>query len=314
MRSKTHTQKSDTKEYALIPVSRHNTRTQSAMEYLMTYGWAILIIAIVLGVLYYLGVFNSANLAPRAQPGSCQVFRPNGPGTTYDAGLSGTCQGELPEYVAQFDGYTSSINAPDGLANGPAAITVALWMYPYNAPPSTELPFTNKWAQQISWTNNNGGPVPSVIGGTTNGGDWIYSNVLYPDKWYFVTLTGTNSLGDILYIDGVQVAANSVGTVASGSANIWMGSTGESGGGAGCCNYGYKGGIANVQVYNTSLSSNEVQALYQEGIGGAPIKLQNLVGWWPLNGNSDDYSGNLNNGVSANVVYTGSWTSGYTAP
>ncbi len=28
------------------------------MEYLMTYGWAILIIAIVLGVLYYLGVFT----------------------------------------------------------------------------------------------------------------------------------------------------------------------------------------------------------------------------------------------------------------
>ncbi len=30
------------------------------MEYLMTYGWAILIIAIVLGVLYYLGVFSGA--------------------------------------------------------------------------------------------------------------------------------------------------------------------------------------------------------------------------------------------------------------
>jgi hypothetical protein len=35
-------------------------RLQSAMEYLMTYGWAILIIAVVLGVLYYLGIFNGA--------------------------------------------------------------------------------------------------------------------------------------------------------------------------------------------------------------------------------------------------------------
>ncbi len=34
------------------------SKLQSAMEYLMTYGWAILIIAIVLGVLYYLGVFS----------------------------------------------------------------------------------------------------------------------------------------------------------------------------------------------------------------------------------------------------------------
>jgi hypothetical protein len=33
-------------------------RAQAAMEYLMTYGWAILIIAVVLGSLAYLGVFS----------------------------------------------------------------------------------------------------------------------------------------------------------------------------------------------------------------------------------------------------------------
>ena len=36
-------------------------RAQSAMEYLMTYGWAILIIAVVLGALYVLGVFNGTS-------------------------------------------------------------------------------------------------------------------------------------------------------------------------------------------------------------------------------------------------------------
>jgi len=35
---------------------------ESAMEYLMTYGWAILIIAVVLGALFELGVFSSASL------------------------------------------------------------------------------------------------------------------------------------------------------------------------------------------------------------------------------------------------------------
>ncbi len=35
-----------------------NPRLQSAMEYLMTYGWSILIIAVVLGALFGLGVFN----------------------------------------------------------------------------------------------------------------------------------------------------------------------------------------------------------------------------------------------------------------
>ncbi len=38
------------------------SKAQSAMEYLMTYGWAILIIAVVLGALFSLGVFSGGNL------------------------------------------------------------------------------------------------------------------------------------------------------------------------------------------------------------------------------------------------------------
>jgi hypothetical protein len=37
------------------------TKAQSAMEYLMTYGWAILIIAVVLGALFSLGVFSGTS-------------------------------------------------------------------------------------------------------------------------------------------------------------------------------------------------------------------------------------------------------------
>ena len=40
-------------------------KAQSAMEYLMTYGWAILIIAVVLGALFELGVFGSASSLPQ---------------------------------------------------------------------------------------------------------------------------------------------------------------------------------------------------------------------------------------------------------
>ncbi len=38
-----------------------NLSAQSAMEYLMTYGWAILIISIVLAALFALGVFSSSS-------------------------------------------------------------------------------------------------------------------------------------------------------------------------------------------------------------------------------------------------------------
>ena len=71
---------------------------------------------------------------------------------------------------------------------------------------------------------------------------------------------------------------------------------------------------SNIQVYNTSLSANDIQALYLEGIGGAPIDLQNLVAWWPLNGNANDYSGNGNDGQISNVNFVSNWWSGYTPP
>jgi hypothetical protein len=54
------------------------------MEYLMTYGWAILILAIVVGVLFALGLFNGSAATPNGcspQPGftcSNPVYTPNG--------------------------------------------------------------------------------------------------------------------------------------------------------------------------------------------------------------------------------------------
>jgi hypothetical protein len=43
---------------------------QAAMEFLMTYGWAILVVLIALGALFYLGVFS-----PRV-PATCQANAP----------------------------------------------------------------------------------------------------------------------------------------------------------------------------------------------------------------------------------------------
>src|SRR5271169_2972658 len=48
-----------------------NSKAQSAMEYLMTYGWAILIIAVVLAALFSLNVFNAG-----AQLGTSCIGQP----------------------------------------------------------------------------------------------------------------------------------------------------------------------------------------------------------------------------------------------
>jgi len=102
-------------------------KSQAAMEYLMTYGWAILIIALVLGVLYSLGIMNPKNFLPRASPGSCFVFRPNGPGTTDFISLQGSCS-YLPMYVASFNGVYSYIKVLRSTYLEPSQLTVGVWV------------------------------------------------------------------------------------------------------------------------------------------------------------------------------------------
>ncbi len=129
------------------------------------------------------------------------------------------------------------------------------------------------------------------------------------NTWYSVIGTYQAGIGGTTFVDG----ANST----HGSFNLGPNQTFVMGNGGIGCNVDpnpFNGYLSNVQVYNTTLTAGEAYSLYLEGIGGAPVKLQNLVAWYPLNGNANDYSGNNNNGVPAAVSYTGSWQSGYTAP
>jgi uncharacterized protein (UPF0333 family) len=52
----------------------YNKKGQAAMEFLMTYGWAILAAVIVIGVLAYFGVFSPSTYVPN----SCMVSAPFG--------------------------------------------------------------------------------------------------------------------------------------------------------------------------------------------------------------------------------------------
>ncbi len=284
------------------------------MEYLITYGWAILAIVVVLGMLYALGVFNPSNFAPKAQPGSCTVNRPYGAGTTAYLSLQGTCNGELPRYVAQLNGNSYvRINMSD-LPKGANPVTVTMWFYYNNNPDIMLLAYGsnntacgggnyfsfrlgvdcgNPTIESDPWCNQVCAPVP---GGTSKG------------TWYFAALT-SNSTGQTVYggVDG-QLYRGSGGVpsniISTGYMYIGKGKDGSN----------LVGGVSNVQVYNTSLTANEVQTIYQEGIGGAPIMLDNLIGWYPLNGNTRDYSGNSHGSVTSEISYSGTWSSNYYAP
>ena len=283
-------------------------RAQSAMEYLMTYGWAILIIAVVLGALYSLGVFNGISFAPKASAGSCQVFRPSGPGTTTNINLEGECQGLMPQYVAQFNGQNSIINIPSNL---PAFSqwTISGWVY---VKPIT----TTEWGSTARGISTGYGVLWGGVSGSTfrpffdaGGAGYAALNNVPTGQWVMLVFSYNGvAVSGYGYTSSHVYTATQSASLSTIPTQTWqLGAWGTTDG-------SLNGSLANVQVYNTSFDANQVAALYQEGIGGAPITIQNLIGWWPLNGNANDYSGNNNNGQSTNVIYTGSWTNGYTAP
>ncbi len=318
-------------------------KLQSAMEYLMTYGWAILVIAIVLGALASLGILNPYTFAPKAQPGSCQVYRPYGQGSNQYVSLVGTCTNMLPEYVAQFNGQNSYINIPTFPSQNKESISILIWASPTIAGSGTSYSSSNVIIYEGSSSNSIQIAYQSNFDINING--WLQngessSNAVPLHSWSQIAFIQNSSSG-IVYINGVPSGTMSTnGNAAEVDPTLSIGSSlGK------MSPYNFIGYIANVQIYNTSLSANEIQALYQEGIGGAPIDLQHLVGWWPLNGNANeiqtlyqegiggvpidlqhlvgwwplngnanDYSGNGNNGQANNIIWVSTWESSYTPP
>ncbi len=294
-------------------------RLQSAMEYLMTYGWAILALVVILGVLYYLGVFNALSFTPKAQPGACHVYRPDGPGTFDYANLVGTCSGQMPAYTATFSqtpaGYVSAPQSVSG--NSSQQVTVSFWLKPQNN--GYWGASGNYWEGAVSggggygcWGNfyffiEAGGNPPTVswslyrnsthtardfAGDRLSENTWEHLVGTYNGSYIRVYLNGQP--------DGAAVACSDCLGVYP---KITISGNNQVSNGGGC--NPISGSMANVQIYNVSLSANEISTLYSEGYGGAPVNIKNLVGWWPLNGNANDYSGNGNNATATGVTYSG---------
>ena len=295
-------------------------RSQSAMEYLVTYGWAILIIAVVLAALFELGVFNPMTFAPKASPGSCQVVRPEGAGTTNFISLEGECNGELPQYVGRFNGAIGAGIVGYSLpAINVNAFTLTAWIdvsYYTNSGPSYNIFTIFKSGGGYVFLNKGAclgcSPALTAVSSTVSVVYGVGSSKPQPstNTWYFVAATWNGTSNTIRIYQNNQLA----GQGPENGSVLYPMSGAFSFGSAADGSQAFYGDLSNEQLYNVALSQPEITALYQEGIGGAPIDLQNLVGWWPLNGNANDYSGNGNNGVPNGVTYTSNWYSGYSAP
>jgi hypothetical protein len=281
-----------------------NIKSQSAMEYLMTYGWSILIISVILGIMFQLGVFSSSSFSVRTPPGACQIVR-----NPVSVSLVGQCSGVLPKYVAGGFSYSlmSASNMP--LLN---KFTFVGWIN--NKPP---LPgesgdsivssvcgiYTGRGA--TSWSASFDPCACIYVSNSMNVGCAGYASVanLKYGVWYMVatTVDASGNLVDYVYGDGQQQSANyNFGQqIATSITTYWIGAYDTQ-----MPNDALNGSIANVQVYNTSLSASDIQMLYSGGIGEPPPFLNNIVAWWPLNGDFKDYSGNGHHiNIATNILF-----------
>ncbi len=352
-------------------------RSQSALEYMMTYGWAILVIVIVAAVLYSLGIFSpssslsttvtgfsnlgsvtaecfnggglvlslgdstgnpieitkinttsqtgtplSANFSTVISPsgsvdfvvaGACsntsglsysndvtitytepgQIF----PGPYISSGrIRGTSSSSVGE-VASFDGSSSIIIAP--LTFTESNFTFVAWQNYPSSNGGDMIITSNSVGSPYSWLRNSNST-------SYDFSDYMFAPIGPTNSWNLVVVTDNPSVGTTLYLNGAvdkSVGYQNRGTSTYVDIGAWQCSNPV--GYQGACQF-YVGSLADIQIYNGSLTLPEIQKLYQEGYGGAPVSNAGLIGWWPLDGNANDYSGYGNNAV---VIHDIQWVS-----
>jgi len=133
-------------------------RAQSAMEYLMTYGWAILIIAVVLGALFSLGVFSGTSL------------------------LGTTCIASSGYYCSGLVLHGGTLSFTFGQSTGVNWVSANVFFLPSGSAPPTAVP--SSCVQSYSSINSGqtvtvslsgtcgGTSLPTTLGSTIAGSVW----------------------------------------------------------------------------------------------------------------------------------------------
>ena len=359
-------------------------KSQSALEYMMTYGWAILVIVIVAAVLYSLGIFSpssslsttitgfsglavtqagcvnslnnqilelyvtnavgypvnitkinttgnngidaSQNVSSILGDGNSAVFYVNGacnksssyagsatityiePGQIFPGPYLSTGRiinahvNSNPDEVAYFDGNAQIlIRNPKNEPSGSQPITAVVWFNSKNIG-SGEVHFLS-FGQEVCTghaftigTVNNNGTGDFVDTWCTQ----IFTGTVLDNTQYLGVAELNNTHEEICLRQLVSGSSFSCafGTITpdvTGNSQIYIGSW--------PARPNYTGTLENIQLYNYNLNTAQMNEIYSEGMGGAPIPNAGLVAWWPLDGNANDYSGNNNNGVAYNVQW-----------
>jgi hypothetical protein len=303
------------------------------MEYMTIYGTAIVIIVIAITILYSLGVFNlSGSYLPKVQPGACKISNPlaSSEGVA-GRSLEGTCQGVLPATVAYFNGQSANVVTPLYMNVTPSGWTGSTWVYVTGDSTGWCGTHSNVMLNDrgtgagesltMGTSPSSGSKFGFFFGYDTNGvGKFATTSQAYTyNSWYNVVGVYNSSYGFQVFVNGqnegyyTNSGTHSGSTCSAGAlTNTEYTSTFPwvIGYEKAWTSY-FNGWISNVQIYNTSFSTNQVSTLYQEGIGGAPTELLYLVAWWPLNENGNDYSSNNYNTTPSGIDYLTNWSTTY---
>jgi hypothetical protein len=208
-------------------------------------------------------------------------------GTVYGATwISG---GKANGGACSFDGTNDYMLVNDSASLGATNLTVSAWLY-YNFSGGTTLEMMlEKGPHDGCWEfmNYNNGLV-WIRGGAAS--PYLCTDTSFSTgTWHHIVSTISNTTATV-YIDGIQAKSGPVATVQVTSEPIYIG-----------CSYrlGSKqdwlhGALDEIRIYNRALSSNEVQALYENpGSGG-------VLGWLSVQAGS----GVVSPGGSTNITVT----------
>ena len=138
-------------------------KAQSAMEYLMTYGWAILIVIIVAAALFALGVFNPSTYTGRAATGFGEL------GTPADWQYS---QGNLTIVLKNQVGQAitvSNVTTAQGCYDGTSTPIAAGSTESFSITGCTTKSAGDSYSESVTVTYSIAGGLPRTASGTITG-------------------------------------------------------------------------------------------------------------------------------------------------
>jgi hypothetical protein len=279
---------------------RKNRHKQSVMEHIVTHIWSIIIILVILVSLFLIGIFGGSLFQPKAAAA-------NKPEFVAHFGYSGPFE--------EFGNSNLSVNSTKFMPlitnNNGGKLTMTGWIYADQLEPvetafsygdfkESAAPYNAVFANinESPYCNN------GLLEGIYSSYVCIYSRPIPTYSWVFVAVeyNGSKEIGYAVLNGNILSANATVAPFAIPAQSSFLIGT------------PWNGLISDVQLYNTSLSENSLMELYLEGLAGNPLNAKNLVGWWPLDGNGNDYSGNGNNAVPLSSAASSIWQSNYTSP